>query len=80
MQELLKYQEIDAKLRKLNGELAQNENRKKAAQMQQYLKDTQAKLFELVSAGAACAISGERRGETARYVAKMVTKLLTRQK
>ena len=47
MQELLKYQEIDAKLRKLNGELAQNENRKKAAQMQQYLKDTQTKLFEL---------------------------------
>ena len=47
MQEILKYQEIDSKLRKLEAELNGSQNRKNAQEMQQYLKDGQAKLIKL---------------------------------
>lgn len=47
MQNIIKYQEIDTKIRKLNGELLASKNRKGAAEMQQYLKDGQAKLIRL---------------------------------
>jgi len=47
MQEIIKYQEIDAKLRKLEGALRSSTNRKNASDMQQYLKDGQAKLIKL---------------------------------
>ena len=49
MQEIIKYQEIDAKLRKLTSELASSSNKKSAGEMQQYLKDGQAKLIKLES-------------------------------
>jgi len=47
MQEIIRYQEIDAKLRKLENELASSANRKSAGEMQQYLKDGQARLLKL---------------------------------
>ena len=47
MQELLKYQDLDNQLRKLSGILNASESRKKANQMQQYLKDSQVKLINL---------------------------------
>ena len=47
MQEMIKYQEIDTKIRRLNNELATSQNKKGAAEMQQYLKDGQAKLLKL---------------------------------
>ncbi len=47
MNEIIKYQEIDKKLRQLEGELNSSLNRKNAAEMQQYLKDGQAKLIRL---------------------------------
>lgn len=47
MREMIKYQEIDTKIRKLNNELASSKNKKGAAEMQQYLKDGQAKLLKL---------------------------------
>ena len=47
MQEILKYQEIDAKIRKLNQELSSSKNKKGAGEMQQYLKDGQAKLLKI---------------------------------
>ncbi|MBQ7579044.1 MAG: hypothetical protein IJT25_00735 [Clostridia bacterium] len=47
MQELLKYQELDSKLRKRNAELQNNENRAKANQMQQYMRDSQSKIIVL---------------------------------
>lgn len=47
MQEILKYQELDSKIRKLELELASSKNRKGATEMQQYLKDGQAKLIKL---------------------------------
>ena len=47
MQEMIKYQQIDTQIRKLNGELASSKNKKGAAEMQQYLKDGQAKLIRL---------------------------------
>ena len=47
MQGIIEYQEIDAKLRKLEGELRSSTNRKNAGEMQQYLKDGQAKLVKL---------------------------------
>lgn len=47
MQEIIKYQEIDAQLRKAEQELRQSLNKKNASDMQQYLKDGQAKLMKL---------------------------------
>lgn len=47
MQEIIEYQEIDARLRKLEGELRSSQNRKNAGDMQQFLKDGQAKLVKL---------------------------------
>ncbi|MCR5553627.1 MAG: hypothetical protein K6F08_02675 [bacterium] len=47
MKELLKYQEIDAQIRKLKDKMLLNENRKKATEMQNYLKDVQNKLVDL---------------------------------
>ena len=47
MQDIIEYQEIDAKLRKLESELRSSSNRKNAGDMQQYLKDGQAKLVKL---------------------------------
>ena len=49
--ELLKYQQIDAKKRKIDAEIASSDERKKAADMQNYLKECQAKLqkFETAS-------------------------------
>lgn len=48
--ELLKYQQIDAQKRKIEAEIAGSEERKKAADMQNYLKDCQAKLQKLEGA------------------------------
>lgn len=47
MQSLIEYQQIDVKLRRLEGELLASANRKNAGEMQQYLKDGQAKLVKL---------------------------------
>lgn len=47
MQEIIKYQEIDSNLRKLENELGSSKNRKSAAEMQQYLKEGQNKLLKL---------------------------------
>lgn len=47
MQEIIKYQEIDSKIRKLNSELAASKNKKGAGEMQQYLKDGQTKLLKI---------------------------------
>lgn len=47
MKTMLKYQELDGEIARLNGELNQNEARKNAIKMQQTLKDYQAKLLEL---------------------------------
>jgi len=47
MQEIIKYQEIDSQLRKTEQELRQSLNKKNATDMQQYLKDGQAKLIKL---------------------------------
>jgi len=47
MREMIKYQEIDMQIKKLNNELASSKNKKGAGEMQQYLKDGQAKLLKL---------------------------------
>ena len=47
MQEIIKYQEIDINIKKLEAELRSSANRKNAADMQQYLKDSQVKLVSL---------------------------------
>ena len=47
MQEIIKYQQIDMQIKKLNNELASSKNKKGAGEMQQYLKDGQAKLLKL---------------------------------
>ena len=47
MQEIIKYQEIDMNLKKLESELRSSANRNKASEMQQYLKDSQNKLVSL---------------------------------
>ena len=47
MQNLIKYQELDNKVRKLNASLNSNENRAKANQMQQFMRDSQAKIIAL---------------------------------
>ena len=54
MKEILKYQEIDSRLRQAKNKLANNENRKKASMMQEFLKESQNKLVDLdAKAGAA---------------------------
>lgn len=47
MKTMLKYQEIDLEIARLNAELNSNNDRKNAIKMQQTLKDYQAKLLEL---------------------------------
>ena len=47
MKTMLKYQELDGEIARLNGELQANEGRKNAIKMQATLKDYQAKLLEL---------------------------------
>lgn len=47
MQEMIKYQQIDTQIKKLNNELLSSKNKKGAGEMQQYLKDGQAKLLKL---------------------------------
>jgi len=47
MKTMLKYQELDLEIQRLEAELNQNDARKNAIKMQQQLKDYQAKLLEL---------------------------------
>lgn len=47
MQEILKYQELDLKLKKLENELNSSANKKSAGEMQQYLRDGQTRLVKL---------------------------------
>lgn len=47
MKEILKYQELDLELVRLENEMGDNQDRKNAIKMQQLLKDYQAKLVEL---------------------------------
>lgn len=47
MKDILKYQEIDLELVRLENEMNDNQDRKSAIKMQQLLKDYQAKLIEL---------------------------------
>lgn len=47
MQEILKYQDIDSEIKKIEAQIADNANRKNALKMQQFLKDAQTKLAEL---------------------------------
>jgi len=47
MKNMLKYQELDLEIARLESELAQNSDRKNAIKLQQLLKDYQAKLLEL---------------------------------
>lgn len=47
MQEILKYQDIDSEIKKIEAQIADNTNRKNAIKMQQFLKDAQSKLVEL---------------------------------
>lgn len=47
MKEILKYQDLDLEVQKLEGDIKENEDRKNAIKMQQYLKDYQSKIVEL---------------------------------
>ena len=47
MKTMLKYQELDGEIIRLENELSQNEGRKNAIKMQQTLKDYQTKLLQL---------------------------------
>lgn len=47
MLEIIKYQEIDSQIRKIENELSASNNRKGATEMQQYLKDSQARLMKI---------------------------------
>lgn len=47
MKEILKYQELDLEIQKIENEIVENADRKNAIKMQQYLKDYQSKLVEL---------------------------------
>lgn len=47
MKEMLKYQDMDLEIKRLESELAEHEDRKNAIKMQHILKDCQAKLVEL---------------------------------
>lgn len=47
MNEILKYQDIDMKIKKLEGEIMLSDERKNATNMQNYLRDCQSKICEL---------------------------------
>lgn len=47
MEEILKYQDIDSEIKKIEAQIADNASRKNAIKMQQFLKDAQGKLVEL---------------------------------
>lgn len=47
MQEILKYQDVDFKIKKIENDILSSECRKNAAKMQQYLKDSQTKIMQL---------------------------------
>ena len=47
IKEILEYQKIDSKIRKIDAEIKNSEDRKKATQMQEYLRDSQSKLVKL---------------------------------
>ena len=47
MEEILKYQELDVEIKKIEAEVMDNKDRKNALKMQQFLKDAQSKLVEL---------------------------------
>ena len=47
MEGILKYQEIDIEIKKIEAEIMENKDRKNALKMQQFLKDAQSKLVEL---------------------------------
>lgn len=46
MEQLLKYQDIDMQIKKLENEISGSEERKKATEMQQYLKEYQTRLIK----------------------------------
>ena len=48
MQNILKYQEIDLKIKKIENDILSSECRQNAGKMQQYLKDGQAKLLKIM--------------------------------
>ena len=47
MNEILKYQDLDLEVQKLESDIKENADRKNAIKMQQYLKDYQSKIVEL---------------------------------
>lgn len=47
MQNVLKYQEIDLKIKKIESDILSSECRQNAGKMQQYLKDSQNKIMQL---------------------------------
>jgi len=47
MKEILEYQKLDSKIRKIENEIRNSEDRKNASKMQDYLRDSQAKLVKL---------------------------------
>ncbi len=47
MQDILKYQDVDYKIKKIEGEILSSESRQNAGKMQQYLKDSQNKIMQL---------------------------------
>lgn len=77
MQEIIKYQEIDSKLRRLEAELFSSANRKGASEMQQLLKDGQAKLIKLESTSANLS---EQYNKATQLYSEFVNKLETLQK
>ena len=50
MQEVLKYQQIDAQIRKLEAQLDMSKNKKGAEEMRDYVKKCQAKLQKVEEA------------------------------
>ncbi|MBQ9790583.1 MAG: hypothetical protein IJW24_03210 [Clostridia bacterium] len=47
MKEMLEYQKLDSKIKKIENEIRNSEDRKNASKMQDYLRDSQAKLVKL---------------------------------
>ena len=45
--DILEYQKLDIKIRKIDAEIRNSEDRKNATKMQEYLKDSQNKLIKL---------------------------------
>ena len=48
MKEILEYQKLDGKIRKIENEIKNSEDRKNASKMQDYLRDSQVKLVKLL--------------------------------